>query len=239
TSDTKKPDTKKPHGKGATAGGSSGAGSGGGSGGGSSGGGSSEGSHKVTICHRTNSNTNPYVVITVDTDAAGGGKDKGAGDHAHKHLGPVWNQGLKAQHTKWGDIIPAYVDDQGVSFPGMNWTATGRASHKNGCRAVTPPTTTTTPPTTTTTPPTTTTTPPNTTTTAPDDETSVLPTKAGPGDRDDEEAENREPDKGVLAFTGSGLPLMAVFLLSLALLTAGALLLGLPKRLKLERIRRH
>jgi hypothetical protein len=71
----------------------------------------SSGHHKITICHRTNSNTNPYVIITVDTDATHGGKDKGYGDHAAEHRGPVWNPSLKADHVEWGDIIPPFTDD--------------------------------------------------------------------------------------------------------------------------------
>ncbi len=38
------------------------------------------GEHKVTICHVTNSATNPYVVITVDVAAFDG---QGANDHTH------------------------------------------------------------------------------------------------------------------------------------------------------------
>lgn len=91
-------------------------------------------SHKVTICHATNSDNNPYVMITVDTDAAHGGKDHGKGDHAAEHDGTVWTAALKAQHISWGDIIPAYTDDQGVSFPGLNWTAAGQAIFNNGCK---------------------------------------------------------------------------------------------------------
>ena len=53
----------------------------------------------------------------------GRGNDKGVGDHSRKHLGPVWTASLKASHTKWGDIIPPYTDDQGVSFPGLNYNA--------------------------------------------------------------------------------------------------------------------
>lgn len=92
--------------------------------------------HKVTICHRTNSNVNPYVRITIDTDAAHGGKDHGAGDHAAKHQGPVWNPDLKTQGVKWGDIIPSYTDDQGVGFAGLNWTASGQAIYNSDCKPV-------------------------------------------------------------------------------------------------------
>jgi hypothetical protein len=92
----------------------------------------SNGVHKVTICHRTNSNTNPYVVITVDVSAADGSLGKGGNDHTH-HDGPVWNPSLKDAHIKWGDIIPPYTYN-GTSFPGMNWPA-GQAIHENGCEA--------------------------------------------------------------------------------------------------------
>ena len=85
--------------------------------------------HKATICHRTNSETNPYVVITVDYSAI---DSNGNNDHMH-HTGDdiVWYAGAKADGKKWGDIIPP-VD--GVTA-GLNWTAEGQAIYDNGCKA--------------------------------------------------------------------------------------------------------
>lgn len=62
--------------------------------------------HKVTLCHRTGSATNPYVVVT--TDIASDGYVKG-GHTGHDQIG----NGLG------GDIIPAYTY-QDFSFPGKN-----------------------------------------------------------------------------------------------------------------------
>lgn len=89
---------------------------------------------KVTICHRTNADTNPYVQITVDVSAVDG--LKGA-DHYGEHQGPIWNDTLKAQHIEWGDIIPP-VD---AFHAGLNWNAEGQAIFNAGCNLSTPPTT--------------------------------------------------------------------------------------------------
>jgi hypothetical protein len=89
--------------------------------------------HKVTLCHRTDSNTNPYVQITVDV-AAGGLK----GGH-EDHTGPIWNPTLKASHVKWGDIIPAFTYGSQI-YPGMNVAAAnpsvpdGDRWLANGCK---------------------------------------------------------------------------------------------------------
>jgi hypothetical protein len=96
-------------------------------------------SANVTICHRTNSNTNPYVQITVDESAVDG--LGGGSDHLGAHTGPVWDPTLKEQHIKWGDIIPPF-DANGDPRPNpsliANWPA-GQEIFENGCNPVEPP----------------------------------------------------------------------------------------------------
>jgi hypothetical protein len=83
--------------------------------------------HQVTLCHRTDSNTRPYVQITVDVASV-------RKEHGHDgHDGPVWNDTLKARHIKWGDIIPAF-DYDGQHYPGKNLTPDGLAILHGGCR---------------------------------------------------------------------------------------------------------
>ncbi|MEO8510469.1 MAG: SpaA isopeptide-forming pilin-related protein [Chloroflexota bacterium] len=102
----------------------------------------SSGEHKVTICHRTNSITNPYTVNTVDYSSVDGGlvHDNGNGDHT-EHLGPVfdWENPPPAPHNgdQWGDIIPPFswegdAQHVGGSFPGLNWTDEGQAIYNDG-----------------------------------------------------------------------------------------------------------
>lgn len=136
--------------------------------------------HKITICHRTNSDTNPYVQITVDKNAADGADvQNGPDDHYGEHQGPIWNDTLKDQKIEWGDIIPPIEGYHN----GLNWTAEGQAIYRNGCdvpgeittTTTVDETTTTTEPTTTTVEETTTTTLEETTTTVGLDGSSTVP----------------------------------------------------------------
>jgi hypothetical protein len=84
----------------------------------------------LDICHRTNANTNPYIV---EHPNANGDVSGHAG-----HTGPVWNETLKPDHIKWGDIIPPFTWSGGT-FPGLNWNAEGMAIYANDCQPVVPP----------------------------------------------------------------------------------------------------
>jgi hypothetical protein len=101
--------------------------------------------HKVTICHRTNSVTKPYVVIDVDEASVDGdnGNDNGQGDHLLDHLGAAFDFSADPDVTyptprngdQWGDIIPPfYSDGQTLTgYPSLNWDATGMAIFYAGC----------------------------------------------------------------------------------------------------------
>ncbi|KRC66586.1 hypothetical protein ASE12_18500 [Aeromicrobium sp. Root236] len=78
----------------------------------------------LTICHRTDSNVNPYNAIGPATAGIVHGHDT-------EHEGPLWDPTLKAQHIEWGDIIPPYTFDN-VEYPGQNWTAEGIAFYNDG-----------------------------------------------------------------------------------------------------------
>jgi hypothetical protein len=122
--------------------------------------------HLITLCHRTDSYTNPYVVITVDVASV-----EFQGHDTHD--GPVFYADIP-KHTEWGDIIPPFDFGGDNHYGGKNWTAEGQAFWNNDC--TTPVTTTTSSSTTTTTvPSTTTTTVPSTTTTAPSTTTTTVP----------------------------------------------------------------
>lgn len=96
-------------------------------------------SPKVTICHRTNSVTNPYVIETVAQSSVDGvaGNSGKKPDHYGKHQGPLayseaYAQALKDSKTKWGDIIPPV---EGF-HTGLNWSALGQKMLANKCKFV-------------------------------------------------------------------------------------------------------
>ena len=83
--------------------------------------------HKVTICHRTSSYTNPYVVITVDVASVQFQGHDG-------HDGPVFSPDIP-KHEKWGDIIPAFDFGPDHQYAGKNWDADGQDIWNSGCQA--------------------------------------------------------------------------------------------------------
>jgi hypothetical protein len=92
--------------------------------------------HRVTICHRTASNTHPYVQITVDEAAVNmdTGDDSGNGDHNAEHNGPVWPD-TDPDTGKWGDIIPpVYTNGDDGYWPAKNWDEAGQAIFDAGCK---------------------------------------------------------------------------------------------------------
>jgi hypothetical protein len=87
---------------------------------------------KVEICHRTNSNSNPYVQNSPSKSGDVNGHDG--------HEGPVWNPFLKDLGIKWGDIIPPFDYGDNEHYPGKNWDdPEGQAIYENGCKPVVPP----------------------------------------------------------------------------------------------------
>jgi hypothetical protein len=72
--------------------------------------------NKVTICHATGSQSNPYVVITPNANGVVSG-----------HVA----------HQDQRDIIPPFsYNDHGTTkqFAGQNWDASGQAIFNNGCK---------------------------------------------------------------------------------------------------------
>jgi LPXTG-motif cell wall-anchored protein len=69
--------------------------------------------HLVTLCHRTDSYSNPYEEFTVDVASV-------LGEDGHdSHNGPVFYPEIP-KHTEWGDIIPAFDFGPGEQYAGKN-----------------------------------------------------------------------------------------------------------------------
>lgn len=80
-------------------------------------------SGKVTLCHRTDSETNPYVRITVAPAGAYNG-------HYTEHKGTVWTK-THPKEPKWGDVIPPF-SYRGKTYS-LNYGTRGQAIFANGC----------------------------------------------------------------------------------------------------------
>ncbi len=103
------------------------------------GGGPQQDEPQVTICHATNSATNPYTSLPVNQSAVDGiaGNSGSTPDHYGEHTGPLVTseaeaEALKDEKIDWGDIIPPLA---GV-HEGRNWTTAGQAIYNNGCNYV-------------------------------------------------------------------------------------------------------
>jgi hypothetical protein len=84
------------------------------------------GGHPISICHRTDSETNPYVAQTVDASSTQFAGHEG-------HTGGLWFSG-HPKKPKWGDIIPPTDDDHDLTVMAMNWTPMGQAIWQNHCK---------------------------------------------------------------------------------------------------------
>jgi len=82
--------------------------------------------HKITLCHRTDSYSNPYVTESVDVASA-------LFEGHDGHNGPVFYAAIP-KGTKWGDIIPAFDFGPGEQYGGKN-LPTGQAILDNDCTA--------------------------------------------------------------------------------------------------------
>jgi hypothetical protein len=187
--------------------------------------------HKVTLCHATDSYSNPYVTESVDVASP-----LFVGHDGHD--GPVFFAAIP-KGTKWGDIIPAFDFGGSEVYAGKNLTTEGQAILDNGCvapDAVTTTTSTTEPSNTETT--TTTTTEPESTTTSTTVGATVIgattttrPTDSvpvGPQGTPGPVGPAAVPTSGILPFTGS--PVVVLLGFGSALVASGIGLVARRRR---------
>ena len=103
---------------------------------------------KVTICHRTNATTNPYVKITIDPDAILNEEGHGPQNTNHNRGTGIFDPDFEyPKNAKdWQDIIPPFEyteDDVDKTFEGFNWTELGQAIWEANCKFYEASTTTT------------------------------------------------------------------------------------------------
>jgi LPXTG-motif cell wall-anchored protein len=82
--------------------------------------------HQVTLCHRTDSYTNPYREITVDVASV-------LNTEGHdSHDGRIFFPDIP-KHEQWGDIIPPFDFGPGEQYAGQNYGTDGQAILAAGC----------------------------------------------------------------------------------------------------------
>ena len=94
---------------------------------------SDQADHKVTLCHATDSATNPYASVTVDYHSV-------LGEGHGSHDGPVFDPFTQG---KWGDIIPSFDFGPDATYAGMNLNSIGQNILTNGCSTTSATSTTT------------------------------------------------------------------------------------------------
>ena len=94
----------------------------------------------VTICHRTNSLTNPYVEITIDPNGilGPGSSSHGPQNTNHNRGTGVFDPDFAYPNNAkdWQDIIPPFdytLDGSPMSFAGYNYTGAGLDIYQHGC----------------------------------------------------------------------------------------------------------